>query len=597
MDRPIHAVMSTNKKLGYHKPNPGMWEIVEKECNQGKRFDIDHSFFVGDSIEVEDDPQGGVDSKFAKSVGALRDTTLTFYTPEEYFGPSDTDKRKKQGAMADYDAPPKQALAARAALLGGYLQGPVVLILSGVQGSGKSTFCRQLFVQSNNDNTSGLESENHPNDDDHPWVHLSQDTINNGKPGKRELVEEKTREAIRQGRSVVMDRMHLDAEQRKHFVDIAKELNAPVHVLVFQTPKEVIAKRVRERSNHPGGVEGEKGVKIAMSSLSKMVLPNYKEEGFDLITCVHEEEGVKKLGIMYRQVQHPEKTMPAQTAVLSRTAQLSSGISMPMMALGTMKMGKRMTTTAVSTALKAGMKAIDTAPTYNNEEEVGQALPRSNDAFVIVKVPKRASEPEKVFQELNDSLRKLKRNKADLLILHWPCDVMEGGTLKSVWEAMEKCVTDNRVCSLGVSNFNVDALRQLLPHCTIPPAVNQVERHPLLPQMELLDFCANQNILVQAHTPLGQGTLLSHEAVTNIAKQEKLTNAQVLLKWNLQQGVAVVPKCSTEEHQKEAVAAISPETSALTPQQMKALDEIKIKNRFVAPPFMVAPGKVYSWKN
>ena len=172
---------------------------------------------------------------------------------------------------------------------------------------------------------------------------------------------------------------------------------------------------------------------------------------------------------------------------------------------------------------------------------------------MIVKVPKRAIKAEHVFDELDTSLNNLNLQKADLLLLHWPCDVIVAGTLKPVWEAMEKCVADGKCRALGVCNFSVDALRQLLPLCTIPPAVNQVERHPLLPQMALVDFCINQDIVVQAHTPLGHGKLLSHETIVQVAEQTKLSPVQVLLQWNLMQGVANACKSSSEEHQKEIV--------------------------------------------
>jgi len=601
IDRPVSMVLSTNKKLGYHKPNPGMWEICEQHCNEGIAFDISSSFFVGDSVG-DDDPQGGVDEKFAQNIGKLKgNATLKFYTPEAYFGPSDSDKRKIQGQLSEYDAPPGPALEARKGLLGGYFTGPVVLLLCGVQGSGKSTFCQQLFVkQDQYGDLSDSDSEN-DNTSRHPWVHVSQDTINKGKPGKREAVEEATRQALKNGQSVVVDRTHLDADQRKYFVDIAQELQVPVHILVFSPPKEVISKRVRERTNHPGGVEGEKGVRVAMMHLEKLVLPNYKDEGFDLISRATTENDVKKLSCLYRQVVHKRFSCPSTTTVLPRTVKLPCGTSMPSVALGTMNIGKRIAEQVVKTALELGFKAVDTAPTYNNEDVVGKGLAGAavKDVFVIGKVPKRVTQPEQVVDELTDTLTKLGIPKVDLLLLHWPCDLIEAGTLKAVWEAMEKCVADGKCRALGVCNFSVDALRALLPHCTIPPAVNQVERHPLLPQMELLDFCSNQGIVLQAHTPLGQGKLLeNNDVITEVAQKAKMTPAEAVLMWNLQHGVAVVPKSASKDHQQEIMSRFGDKKARLlSSEQMKALDSIKEKQRFVDPPFMKTPGKIYTWKS
>ena len=587
IDRPVHIVLSTNKKLGYHKPNPGMWEICERHCNRGEPLDVTQSFFVGDSVG-DDDPQGGVDSKFAVNVGQAQGTgkVLKFYTPEEYFGPSDSSRRKTAGLLAGYEVPPTMALEARKQLLGGYgPTGPIMLLLSGVQGSGKSTFCEKVCGPENANTSSSSK----------PWVHYSQDTINKGKPGKREAVEEKVRQAIREGQSVIVDRTHLDPTQRKDFVDIAKELKVPVHVLVLQPPKDLIAKRVRERTNHPGRVEGEQGARLALSSLAKAVVPKYVE-GFDLITHVKRDDGVERMSRLYRQIM----TSSATSAVgLERNCLLSCGAAMPTMALGTMGIGKRAAPEAICNALKLGWEGIDTAPTYKNEEEVGKGITsatKKKDAFVIVKVPKRATKAQHVFDELGKSLDNLDLTKADLLLLHWPCDVIVAGTMKEVWEAMEKCVADGKCRSLGVCNFSVDALRILLPMCTIPPAVNQVERHPLLPQTELLDFCINQDIVLQAHTPLGHGKLLDHETIVEVAEQANLSPAQVLLQWNLKQGVSNACKSSTEEHQKEIVEVYNAGGSTLKAEDMKVLDGITDSKRFISPPFMMEAGNVYSWK-
>jgi DNA 3'-phosphatase len=618
INRPVHIVLSTNKKLGYHKPNPGMWQICEQHCNRGIPFNLEESFFVGDSVG-DDDPQGGVDEKFAQNVSKLHATKegtmplLKFYTPTEYFGISNSDKRSSKQKVflsSDYDAPPSMALQTRKALLGGYLQGPIMLLLAGVQGSGKSTFSEKLLcrrrqdqngdgsVPHSDDHGGGVDTQDDTQRQGCAWVHLCQDTINKGKPGNREAVEKATRQAIRNGCSVIIDRMHLDKIQRKHFVDIAMELHVPVHILVFRPPKDVIAKRVLERSKHPGGVEGEKGMRMALASLSRLQMPTYHGgESFALITCLQQEAHVHQWSTFYRQVLHPIHKPITTNIELQRRASLSCGMSMPCLVLGTMNVGKRVACQVVSSALDLGWRAVDTAPTYKNEDVVGESLQASTKTpFVIVKVPKRVTQPAQVREELEASLEKLKIKKASLLLLHWPCDVIHAGTLKAVWEAMEQCVSDGMVRSIGVSNFSVDALRQLLPHCTIIPSVNQVERHPLLPQMELLDFCINQGIVVQAHTCLGQGKLLTHQVVVEVAKEAKLTPAQVLVQWNVRHGVSACCKAASKDHQEELLRPFHATESALRPEHMKALDDIKEQKRFVAPPFMMVPGAAYSWR-
>jgi diketogulonate reductase-like aldo/keto reductase len=257
-----------------------------------------------------------------------------------------------------------------------------------------------------------------------------------------------------------------------------------------------------------------------------------------------------------------------------------------------MGMGKRITKDVVLSVTSAGVCAIDTAPTYKNEDRVGDALAEmESDIFCIAKVPKAATKPEDVRSHLEVTLEKLQRSQVDLLLLHWPCDVIAGGTLAAVWKEMEACFKEGKCKALGVCNFNPSALATLLCNCSIHPLVNQVERHPLLSQMELVDFCARNNILLQAHTPLGQGRdeLLANPVVERIVKESSMSPAQVVLRWNLQQGVLVVPKCSSKAHAKELFS-----TTTLSTEQMKELDSLDNGNRFVTPPFMYGKA-TFSW--
>lgn len=561
INRPLHVVMSTNKKddNNFHKPSANMWLVAEQLCNRGVEFDVEKSLYVGDSVGGDDDGQGGVDIQFAANVGDMKESRLQFHTPNDYFGPSHKVLRERANNLGDYEEPSKEILATRAALASGYLKGPILLILCGVQGSGKSIFCEKL-LEENSDR----------------WVHLAQDIINGGKPGKREKVEEEARKALENNKSVVIDRMHLDETQRAHFVELAKSVGVPAHAVALTPGRDIVLKRVRERENHPGGVEGESGVKIA--ARSKLEMPKYSE-GLALISASATVDGAAKIANLYRGV-----SCTQDKVTVSPSFPLCDSVSTPSIALGTAKLGRKVASDVVSEALKVGFEAVDTAPTYKNEDKVGEAI--TNDTFCIVKVPKRATTPEQVLQELETSLSNLKRQHADLLLLHWPSDFIAAGTLKDVWKEMEKLKNDGRVRAVGVCNFNVPALRMLLSHCTIPPAVNQVERHPLLPQFELLDFCAKHDVILQAHSPLGQGSsdLLEHAVVKEIAASTGQSPAQVVLEWNLQQGVAIAVKCSSEEHMREVLAIRS--GNGLSAEHMKALNELGGEKRFVDPPFM-----------
>ena len=257
---------------------------------------------------------------------------------------------------------------------------------------------------------------------------------------------------------------------------------------------------------------------------------------------------------------------------------------------------------ALGAMLHRGFAAVDTAPTYKNETAVGAGLQRDRQ-YLICKVPRTlpaaASSMAAVRAAVAGSLRRLCVQRCDLLLLHWPDQVIEAGTLGEVWGAMEAAREAGECAVLGVCNFSVAALQTLLPLCTSsPPAVNQVERHPLCQQRELLEFCTEQRIVLQAHTPLGNGKsrLLQHETVVGVAQASGFSPAGVLLRWNLAHGVAVAPKCSSKVHADDVLEAA---TSTLAPEHMVALDAIETTHRFVNPPYMTIQagpmGARYRW--
>lgn len=577
IDRPLHAIMSTQSpkkapETSFHKPSRKMWDTMVAKLNQGVEVDLTQSFFVGDSADLED-TQGGVDRRFADGIG------IKFYTPTEYFGSSNQDLRKiNQKVTAIQSNPtPEPTLQTRTALLGGYLQGPIVLILCGVQGSGKSTFCNQLMQQAANQGTNSNIA----------WEHYSQDTINNGKSGPREKVEQAARAALQNQKSVIIDRMHLDPQQRNHFISLAKSENVPVHVLLLNPPKDVISKRVLHRTNHPANVEGAKGAKIAVASLDRLIMPTY-EEGLDLISCATSDASVQRYSSWYGRV----GSTSGATWSLPPRVQLTETVTMPSIVLGTQNIGKRDMPDVLQSAMQFGFKGVDTAPTYKNEDSIGPCIENNDDTFCIVKIPKAVKRSQDVRPSLQQSLKNLKKESADLLLLHWPCYLMQIDELGNVWEEMEACVTDGLCKSLGVCNFNEAALSELFKSCRIRPALNQVERHPMLPQMKLLDFCAQHDVLAQAHTPLGQGSeqLLEYHVVKKVATESGMTAAQVCLQWNLQHGVPVAPKSKNPDHMKEIMSC-----KTLSPAHMKELDAVgKFPKRFLDPPFMRGNAK-YCW--
>jgi diketogulonate reductase-like aldo/keto reductase len=367
---------------------------------------------------------------------------------------------------------------------------------------------------------------------------LGSNLHSSGKQGTHRAVDQLTMQLTASVSHGKFQRQSMAGIQRKRAIRLVLGF---VHAVVFTPPKDVLAERVRHRQNHP--VHGEAGVKMAVASAGKLQLPSYIE-GIDLWSATSTVEGAARLMQLYRSVDVTSSANDSKEETVTMTAipenwSVANGLAVPSMALGTMGLGRKTATEVVSLASKLGFAAFDTAPTYKNEDKVGDGTKTNGDdsdaSFLILKVPKRATTPEQVRLEFVASLSNLRRKTANLLLLQWPCDVMVGGLLQDVWKEMELLVQEGLVEMIGVCNFSAQALGMLLPHCTIRSVVNQVERHPLLPQWELLDFCAKKDIMLQAHSPLGQGSseLLENSVVQQVAVKHKCSPAQVVLRWNL----------------------------------------------------------------
>jgi diketogulonate reductase-like aldo/keto reductase len=206
---------------------------------------------------------------------------------------------------------------------------------------------------------------------------------------------------------------------------------------------------------------------------------------------------------------------------------------------------------AVKAALKHGYLSIDTAAAYNNEEGVGRAIAESiaegtvsrENIFVTSKVWNSDQGYDTTLAAFNESLHKLNLDYLDLYLVHWPVK----GKYKETWRALEKVYAEGKVKAIGVSNFQVHHLDDLLQDATVVPAVNQIEFHPLLAQQHLRDYSKSKNIQLEAWSPLGQGNLLDHELLKKIAAKHGKTTAQVILRWDLELGVVTIPK-SVKEH-------------------------------------------------
>ncbi|MBT2723943.1 aldo/keto reductase [Bacillus sp. ISL-46] len=233
---------------------------------------------------------------------------------------------------------------------------------------------------------------------------------------------------------------------------------------------------------------------------------------------------------------------------LQSTTTLNNGVKMPWFGLGVFKVeeGPELVN-AVKTAIQHGYRSIDTAAIYENEEGVGQGIKESGiareDLFVTSKVWNADLGYESTLAAYQTSLDKLGLEYLDLYLIHWPV----AGKYKEAWRALETLYKEGRVRAIGVSNFQVHQLVDLMKDTEVKPMVNQVEYHPRLTQKEVQAFCREQGIQMEAWSPLMQGQLLDNEGLAAIATKYKKTVAQIILRWDLQNGVVTIPK-STKEH-------------------------------------------------
>ena len=243
--------------------------------------------------------------------------------------------------------------------------------------------------------------------------------------------------------------------------------------------------------------------------------------------------------------------MPHQ---IQPTVVLNDGASMPQLGLGVFQTPPETTAEIVRLAVDLGYRAVDTAAMYRNEEGVGEALAGRTDVFITTKLGNSDHGFDEALRAFDASVRKLRRATLDLYLIHWPRPRVD--RYVDSWKALVRLRREDRVRSIGVSNFNRDHLDRIVGETGVTPAVNQIELHPRFQQEALRSFHAERGVKTESWSPLGRGALLGDPVIVSIAAKHRKTPAQVVIRWHLDSGLIVIPKTVHSDRLQENIGAL-----------------------------------------
>lgn len=309
-----------------------------------------------------------------------------------------------------------------------------------------------------------------------------------------------------------------------------------------------------------------------------------------------------------------------------KTLAFSNGDRFHAIGLGTWKATGDELKNALTDAIEAGYRHIDTAAVYGNEEEIGEVLAQlfqegkltREDLFITSKLWNDSHHPESVLPALEDSLKKLQLDYLDLYLIHWPVAFKKGIgfpqapdeyvpleqlPIKDTWKSMEIAKKEGLTKHIGVSNFSVKKLEDLMAHAQDKPEMNQVEMHPLLQQPKLVEYCKENDIHLTAYSPLGSGDrtdamkaddepkLFEIPELRAIADKHQVHPASVLVNWHLTRDIAVIPKSTTR---RNIVSNFNSSELQLDASDLSKISELDRNYRFITGKFFEMPGSGYS---
>src|SRR5690606_25857314 len=265
---------------------------------------------------------------------------------------------------------------------------------------------------------------------------------------------------------------------------------------------------------------------------------------------------------------------------LQDTIKLNNEVEMPAMGLGVFQVENDTTAEIVKNAIELGYRSIDTAAIDGNEAGVGEGIKLAlastglnrEDLFITSKVWNAGLNYEETVSAYEESLEKLGLDYLDLYLIHWPGK----NKFAESWSALEDLYIEGKIRAIGVCNFNISHLQNLMKNARVTPVINQVEFHPRLQQQSLRAFCKEHNIQLEAWAPLMQGGLLEDPTIAKIAEKYGKSNSQVILRWDIQNGIITIPKSVRKERMAQNADIFD---FSLTVEEMQIINAMNLDKR------------------
>lgn len=321
----------------------------------------------------------------------------------------------------------------------------------------------------------------------------------------------------------------------------------------------------------------------------------------NLLQNVHiEQEKLYCLDFLLRKLNSEQKKTKGKKMIFDEFYTLSNGVRIPKLGLGTWMIEDSKAAQAVREAVKIGYRHIDTAEGYGNENGVGQGIRacglKREEIFLTTKLEAAYKTYAEAQKGIDGSLKALELDYIDLMIIHSPqpwTDFREGehffeGNLEA-WRALEDAYKAGKIRAIGVSNFEEIDLDNILNNCTVKPVVNQILAHIGNTPFDLIKYCQNKDILVEAYSPIAHGEIIKHAEIAAIAEKYNVTIPQICIRYCLQLGLLPLPKTANPEHMKSN-AAVNFEISAADMETLKSVK--RLKNYGEASIFPVFGGKM-----